>query len=96
MPQLIKVLSAPQDIASPQAEGRVGSIPASGSDERLKPLWTPSDKWLPPDPEPVLATDMGTHYIAYWNGEEWCDCYSDDVIDCHITHWTWLPDFPEE
>lgn len=65
-------------------------------DGRLPPLWTPCEKFLPPDPEPVLATDQGTHYVAYWNGEEWMDAFSDEPIDCHVTHWMWLPDFPDE
>ena len=58
--------------------------------------WTPADKWLPPDAEPVLATDLGAYYVASWGGDEWTDCSTDEPIDCHITHWRWLPDFPEE
>lgn len=56
--------------------------------------WTEADQWLPPDPEPVLAWDQGTHYIASWNGSEWMDCSTEEPIDCFITHWRWL-DTPE-
>lgn len=94
MPQKFKVLEkVEQPIASPQADAGRGSIPASCSDD---PRWTSADKWLPPDPEPVLATDLGTHYVASWDGKDWIDVQSDEVIDCYITHWMWLPDFPEE
>jgi hypothetical protein len=70
--------------------------PQSGSKQRPAALWTPTEKFLPPPNESVLATDQGTYYVAIYDGQEWFDALSEEAIDCHITHWMWLPEFPDE
>lgn len=71
----------------PKANRRLAAPQGSASSAEQ---WTPADKWLPPDPEPVLAWDGGTHYIASYDGQEWFDCSTEEPIDCYITHWRWL------
>jgi hypothetical protein len=97
MPTKYKVLERPQAVPPPPAEEGSGTIPAAGSGRpRVAPLWTPADKFLPPPHESVLATDQGTYYVAIYDGQEWFDALSEEAIDCYITHWMWLPEFPEE
>jgi hypothetical protein len=58
--------------------------------------WTDASKWLPMGPHCVLATDLECHFIAVWDGTEWCNAWTDEPIDSHITHWMELPEIPGE
>jgi len=96
----IQTTEDPARCAAPHGSGqmpdRVHDQIIAMAEKRNVPTWVNSDSWLPPDPEPVLATDQGTHYVASWDGKDWIDVHSDEAIDCHITHWMWLPNMPDE
>ena len=64
--------------------------------EAPKTLWTDAEKHVPEECMQVLASDLGTIYVAYWREGRWFDCSTEEEIDCHVTHWTWLPELPEE
>jgi len=59
------------------------------------PLWIDASSWLPPSPRCVLATDLETHFIAVWTGEEWENAWTEEAIDSQVTHWMELPEPPE-
>jgi hypothetical protein len=56
--------------------------------------WTDAAKWLPMGPHCVLATDLECHFIAVWDGTDWCNAWTDEPIDSIVTHWMELPDMP--
>ena len=76
--------------------GRVMTQAVASAEQRGIPQWVPADKWLPMGPHCVLATDLECHFIAVWDGTEWCNAWTDEAIDSVVTHWMELPDPPED
>ena len=68
----------------------------ASAEQRGIPQWVSADKWLPMGPHCVLATDLECHFIAVWDGTEWCNAWTDEAIDSVVTHWMELPDPPED